>query len=53
MELGVLNYRHAVDLAIRHGFSGAFCLEHYGGDGLGVMSTNLRYLTAILQSRKA
>jgi sugar phosphate isomerase/epimerase len=51
MELGVLNYRHAVDLAIRQGFNGAFCLEHYGGDGLGVMSTNRRYLEAILTSR--
>jgi sugar phosphate isomerase/epimerase len=52
MELGVLNYRHAVDLAIGYGFSGAFCLEHYGGDGLGVMSTNRRYLEAILSSRR-
>jgi sugar phosphate isomerase/epimerase len=51
MELGILNYRHAVDLAISYGFNGAFCLEHYGGDGLGVMSTNRRYLEAILSSR--
>jgi sugar phosphate isomerase/epimerase len=48
MELGVIDYRDAVHLALRSGFTGAFCVEQYGGDGLGVMSTNARYLRGLL-----
>ncbi|MFC6015931.1 sugar phosphate isomerase/epimerase family protein [Plantactinospora solaniradicis] len=53
MELGVINYRRAVRSAVAYGFTGAFCLEQYGGDGLGVMSTNRRYLTSILPPKEA
>lgn len=39
LELGVINYRKAVQMAIEK-VSGAFCTEHYGGDGLSVSATN-------------
>ncbi|MGP2441252.1 sugar phosphate isomerase/epimerase family protein [Streptomyces sp. JW3] len=48
MEYGVIDYRHAVRYAIEHGFRGAFCVEHYGGDGLSVSATNRDYLRRLL-----
>lgn len=48
MEYGVMNYRRAVQLAVDAGFRGAFCTEHYGGDGLSVSATNRDYLRRIL-----
>ncbi|GAB5896170.1 sugar phosphate isomerase/epimerase family protein [Mycolicibacterium mageritense] len=48
LELGVINYRTAVQMAIEKGFRGAFCTEHYGGDGLSVSATNREYLRRIL-----
>jgi sugar phosphate isomerase/epimerase len=51
MELGVINYRAAVRLAIAHGFDGTFLCEHYGGDGLSVCGTNKTYLERILPPR--
>lgn len=48
LELGVINYRKAVQMAIDGGFKGAFCTEHYGGDGLSVSATNREYLRRIL-----
>lgn len=44
LEVGVINYRDAVRLAIAHGFQGIICTEHYGGDGLSVCATNREYL---------
>jgi sugar phosphate isomerase/epimerase len=48
LELGIVNYRDAVRYAIANGFSGAFVVEHYGGDGLSVGATNAAYLRSIL-----
>lgn len=48
MEFGVIDYRYAVRAAIAAGFRGAFCTEHYGGDGLSVSATNREYLRRIL-----
>ncbi len=48
MELGSVNYREAVRLAVQVGFDGPFCVEHYGGDGLSVSATNARYLRKLL-----
>lgn len=48
MESGVIDYRTAVSDAITSGYRGAFCVEHYGGDGLGVSATNARYLRGLL-----
>lgn len=48
LELGVINYRWAVRLAVAHGFRGAFCTEHYGGDSIGVAIRNREYLRSIL-----
>lgn len=50
LELGLINYRHAVRDAIALGFRGAFVCEHYGGDGLGVSAINRDYLRRILPS---
>ncbi|MBW9109145.1 sugar phosphate isomerase/epimerase family protein [Microbacterium ureisolvens] len=44
LELGVINYREAVKIALRNGFQGIICVEHYGGDGLSVSATNRDYL---------
>lgn len=44
LELGVINYREAVKIALREGFQGVICVEHYGGDGLSVSATNRDYL---------
>jgi len=48
LEYGLINYRTATKLAIEGGFRGAFCCEHYGGDGLSVSATNRDYLRRIL-----
>jgi hypothetical protein len=48
MEFGVINYREAVAFAIESGYRGAFCVEHYGGDGLSASATNRDYLRRIL-----
>ncbi|WP_223231109.1 sugar phosphate isomerase/epimerase family protein [Microbacterium jejuense] len=44
LELGVIDYREAVKIALRSGFQGVICVEHYGGDGLSVSATNRDYL---------
>ncbi len=48
MELGSVSYRRAVAVALDAGFTGPFCVEHYGGDGLSVSAMNARYLRRIL-----
>ena len=50
MELGLINYRAMVDLAIELGFSGPFLMEQYGGDSLGVCATNRSYLQTLLSA---
>ena len=44
MELGIINYRHAIRWALANGFQGVICTEHYGGDGLSISATNQSYL---------
>ena len=51
MEFGVINYRKVIRMAIAAGFRGAFCTEHYGGDGLSVSATNREYIRRILPKR--
>jgi sugar phosphate isomerase/epimerase len=48
MSSGSMNYRRAVKLAVQAGFTGPFCVEHYGGDGLAVMALNREYLRGLL-----
>jgi sugar phosphate isomerase/epimerase len=48
LDLGVIDYRTAVALAVGAGYRGAFCVEHYGGDGLGVSARNRDYLRRLL-----
>ena len=48
MEIGVINYRLAVQKAISCGFRGIFCCEHYGSDSLSVSARNREYLQRIL-----
>lgn len=44
LELGVIDYRSLVKIALSSGFQGVICVEHYGGDGLSVSATNRDYL---------
>ena len=48
LALGFIDYRRAVHRALELGFSGIFCCEHYGGDGLGVSAINQQYLRSLL-----
>lgn len=48
LELGVINYRRAVKMAVDEGFRGPITVEHYGGDGLSVSAANRDYLRRIL-----
>lgn len=48
MDSGSMNYRKAVKMALHAGYAGAFCVEHYGGDGLAVMARNREYLRTLL-----
>ncbi|MBA4863036.1 sugar phosphate isomerase/epimerase [Streptomyces sp. PSKA54] len=52
-ESGVINYRRALELALRAGFDGPICVEHYGGDGLSVAAANRDYLRRILSVKLA
>ncbi|HKU35460.1 MAG TPA: sugar phosphate isomerase/epimerase family protein [Paenarthrobacter sp.] len=51
LELGIVNYRRAIQSALALGFSGPFVVEHYGGDGLSVGATNARYLRTLLPAQ--
>lgn len=48
MEIGTINYREAIRRAVQLGFTGPFCVEHYGGDGLSVAAQNARYIRRML-----
>jgi hypothetical protein len=45
---GVIDYRTAVAVVLDAGFSGGFCMENYGGDGLAVSAANRDYLESLL-----
>jgi sugar phosphate isomerase/epimerase len=45
---GVIDYRTAVAIVLDAGFSGGFCMENYGGDGLAVSAANRDYLESLL-----
>jgi sugar phosphate isomerase/epimerase len=47
---GLINYRKAIRFARQHGFSGAFVVEHYGGDGLSIGAENKKYLEHLLSA---
>lgn len=49
LESGMMSYRLALADALAAGYTGAFCVEHYGGDGLGVCATNRDYLRSLLR----
>ena len=48
MEMGSVSYRVAIRTAVEAGFTGPFCVEHYGGDGLSVSARNARYIRRML-----
>ncbi|WP_243728390.1 sugar phosphate isomerase/epimerase family protein [Microbacterium sp. BK668] len=52
LELGVIDYRETVKIALRAGFQGVICVEHYGGDGLSVSATNRDYLRSRVLPRR-
>jgi sugar phosphate isomerase/epimerase len=49
MDTGSMDYRRAVKLALNAGFTGPFCVEHYGGDGLSVSAHNRDYIRRLLR----
>lgn len=51
LETGFIDYRSAIGMALEAGFSGPFCVEHYGGDGLSVSATNRDYVRRILAAK--
>ena len=53
MEIGMIDYRRAVEMALDAGFTGPICVEHYGGDGLSVAALNRDYLRRILAVKLA
>ncbi len=48
MAYGSANYRRAIQIAVDAGFTGPFCVEHYGGDGLSVSAENSTYIRRML-----
>lgn len=48
MAHGSANYRMAIAIAVEAGFTGPFCVEHYGGDGLTVSAENRDYIRRML-----
>jgi len=48
LESGTMNYRKAIRFAVDAGFRGAFCVEHYGGDSIGVGARNREYIRSVL-----
>jgi len=48
MDSGAMDYRAAVKIALVSGYTGAFCVEQYGGDGLAIMARNRDYLRGLL-----
>ncbi len=53
LELGWINYREVIAIALAHGFKSAILLESYGGDGLSVCATNRQYLRRILPRKRS
>jgi sugar phosphate isomerase/epimerase len=52
LELGWINYREAIRIALAHGFNSPFLVEHYGGDGFSITCANRDYLRRILPRRR-
>ncbi len=48
MEFGLINYRAAIDQALRLGFRGAFLCEHYGNDAITLIGRNRAYVRELL-----
>lgn len=49
---GFVDYRWAVREALARGYRGAFCVEHYGGDGLGQSARARDYLYTLLPGER-
>lgn len=48
LEDGLINYRQVISDALGLGYDGVFVMEHYGGDSLGVCSSNAQYVRSII-----
>ncbi|MFV0462490.1 MAG: sugar phosphate isomerase/epimerase family protein [Nostocoides sp.] len=48
---GLINYRRAIDIAVKCGFDGPLCMEHYGGDGLTRAADNRDYVRRLLAEK--
>lgn len=49
LAAGVVDYRMAIRDALAVGFAGPICIEHYGGDGLGVIARGRAYVEDVLR----
>jgi sugar phosphate isomerase/epimerase len=48
LEAGIIDYRAAMRIAVRSGFQGVICVEHYGGDGLSMSAAARDYLRRVM-----
>ena len=53
LRYGYINYRVIIRRALELGYTGPFCLEHYGSDSLGVCAENRVYIRHVLGSALA
>lgn len=53
LKYGYINYRAMIRRALEFGYTGPFCLEHYGSDSLGVCAENRDYIRQVLASALA
>lgn len=50
---GDIDYRLAIDVVLRAGYPGPFCIEHYGGDRVVAQQQGLLYINSVLQDLAA
>ena len=48
MQHGLIDYRSAIQMAVRAGFRGPLVIEHYGGDAIAQAASGRSYLCAII-----
>lgn len=49
LDRGDIDYCLALETAIKSGYRGPICIEHYGGDRLAIQADGLVYLTMLLE----
>lgn len=49
MHQGSIDYRSALQIAVRQGFRGPLLIEHYGGDSISYAAAGRRYLESLVE----